>query len=138
MVQERVTANPGLSSREVEKRLEEFGLNELKHKKKKFPLMIFLSQFNDFMVWVLLGATIISGIMGDTADAITIIIIVIVNAILGFVQEYRTERSLEALKNLDIINKVADSVIFVFDKIEEEIAKLNLTKKELIERIKKT
>lgn len=100
MVQERVTANPGLSSREVEKRLEEFGLNELKHKKKKFPLMIFLSQFNDFMVWVLLGATIISGIMGDTADAITIIIIVIVNAILGFVQEYRTERSLEALKNL--------------------------------------
>ena len=100
MVQERVTANPGLSSREVEKRLKEFGLNELQHKKKKSPLMIFLAQFNDFMVWVLLGATIISGIMGDTADAITIIIIVIVNAILGFIQEFRTERSLEALKSL--------------------------------------
>gem|GEM_PF-5905284 len=44
----------------------------------------------------------------------------------------------EALKNLDIINKVADSVIFVFDKIEEDMIKLNLTRKELIERIKKT
>jgi Ca2+-transporting ATPase len=100
VVQERVTNIPGLSSKEVEKRLKEFGLNELKHKKKISPLMIFLLQFNDFMVWVLLGATIVSGIMGDTADAITIIIIVIVNAILGFIQEFRTEKSLEALKNL--------------------------------------
>ena len=100
MVQERVSANPGLSNREVERRIKEFGLNELQHKKKKSPLMIFILQFNDFMVWVLLGATIISGIMGDTADAITIIIIVVVNAFLGFIQEFKTEKSLEALKNL--------------------------------------
>ncbi|MDD6794995.1 MAG: calcium-translocating P-type ATPase, PMCA-type [Clostridiaceae bacterium] len=91
---------PGLSTREAEKRIKQFGLNELQHHKKISPILIFLSQFNDFMVWVLLGATIVSGIMGDTADAITIIIIVIVNAILGFVQEFRTEKSLEALKNL--------------------------------------
>lgn len=100
MVQERATSNPGLTSREVEKRIKEFGLNELQNKKKKSPLMIFLLQFNDFMVWVLLGATIVSGIMGDMADAITIIIIVIVNAILGFIQEFKTEKSLEALKSL--------------------------------------
>lgn len=100
MVQERVSTKLGLSSREVEKRINQFGLNELTHKKKISKAMIFLLQFNDFMVWVLLGATIVSGIMGDTADAITIIIIVIVNAVLGFVQEYRTEKSLEALKDL--------------------------------------
>ena len=90
----------GLSTKEAEKRIKEFGLNELEHGKKISPLLIFLSQFNDFMVWVLIAATIISGFMGDTADAITIIIIVIVNAILGFIQEFRTEKSLEALKEL--------------------------------------
>ena len=99
MIQEK-NLIPGLTTSEAEKRLKNFGLNELSHKKKASPFLIFLSQFNDFMVWVLLGATIISGIMGDRADAITIIIIVIVNAILGFIQEFRTEKSLEALKNL--------------------------------------
>jgi len=99
VIQEK-SSGPGLSSKEAEKRIKRFGLNELQHKKKVSPVLIFLSQFNDFMVWVLLGATIVSGIMGDTADAITIIIIVIVNAILGFIQEFRTEKSLEALKNL--------------------------------------
>ena len=99
MLQEK-TILLGLSSKEAENRIKKYGYNELKHKKKSSPIKIFLSQFNDFMVWVLFGATIVSGIMGDTADAITIIIIVIVNAILGFIQEFRTEKSLEALKNL--------------------------------------
>ena len=91
---------PGLTTKEAEKRIKSFGLNELKHKSKASPFKIFLSQFNDFMVWVLIGATIISGFMGDTADAITILIIVIVNALLGFFQEFRTEKSLEALKDM--------------------------------------
>lgn len=99
MIQEK-NLIPGLTTAEAEKRTKNFGLNELQHKKKASPIMIFLAQFNDFMVWVLLGATIISGFMGDTADAVTIIIIVIVNAILGFVQEFKTEKSLEALKDL--------------------------------------
>jgi Ca2+-transporting ATPase len=99
VIQEKTTI-PGLSTRESEKRIKEFGLNELKHKKKISLILIFLSQFNDFMVWVLLGATLISAVMGDKADAITIIIIVIVNAILGFLQEFKTEKSLEALKSL--------------------------------------
>ena len=90
----------GLSNKEAKKGLLEFGLNELQKNKSVSPLMIFLSQFNDFMVWVLLGATIISGILGDTADSVTIIIIVVINAILGFVQEFRTEKSLDALKDL--------------------------------------
>ena len=90
----------GLSTKEAKKALGEFGLNELQKNKRTSPLMIFLSQFNDFMVWVLLGATIISGIMGDTANSITIIIIIVINAILGFIQEFKTEKSLEALKSL--------------------------------------
>lgn len=99
MIQEKEFTR-GLSTREAEKRIKTYGLNELKHKKKKSPVFIFLSQFNDFLVWVLMGATIISGFIGDKADAITILIIVIVNAILGFVQEFRTERSLEALQEM--------------------------------------
>lgn len=91
---------PGLTTKEAEKRMKSFGLNELEHKSKASPVKIFLSQFNDFMVWVLIGATIISGFMGDTADAITILIIVIVNAFLGFFQEFKTEKSLEALKDM--------------------------------------
>ena len=81
MVQEQ-NIIPGLTTKEAEKRLKSFGLNELEHKAKTSPIKILLAQFNDFMVWVLIGATIISGFMGDTADAITILIIVIVNALL--------------------------------------------------------
>ena len=57
------------------------------------------------MVWVVIAATVISGIIGDTADAITILIIVIINAILGFIQVFRTEKSLEALKELALKTK---------------------------------
>ena len=99
MIQEKEFTR-GLSTREAEKRVKTYGLNELKHNKKKSPVLIFLAQFNDFLVWVLIGATIISGFIGDKADAVTILIIVIVNAILGFVQEFRTEKSLEALQEL--------------------------------------
>lgn len=99
MVQERILTI-GLSTKEAERRIEKYGYNEIIQKEKISKIKIFLSQFNDFMVWVLLGATIISGIMGDAADAVTIIIIVIVNAILGFIQEFRTEKSLKALKDM--------------------------------------
>lgn len=99
MAQERIL-NTGLTEREAQKRMEKYGPNKLKEKKKVSAFMIFLAQFNDFITWVLIGATLISGFMGEMADAITIIIIVIVNAILGFVQEFKTEKSLEALKSL--------------------------------------
>lgn len=99
MIQEREISR-GLSTKEAEERQKSYGLNEISHKKKSSPIVIFLSQFNDFIVWVLIAATIISGLMGDLADAVTILIIVVVNAIMGFVQEYRTEKSLEALKEL--------------------------------------
>lgn len=90
----------GLTNAEVEKALKENGPNILKNKKKVSYIKIFLEQFNDFIIWVLIAATVLSAFIGEKADAITIIIIVVMNAILGFIQEYRTEKSLEALKNL--------------------------------------
>lgn len=99
MIQEKEVTR-GLTSSEAEKGLEKYGPNEIMQKKKISPIKIFLSQFNDFMVWVLIGATVISGFMGDVADAITISVIVVINAFLGFIQEFKTEKSLDALKSL--------------------------------------
>ncbi|GAA0085576.1 calcium-translocating P-type ATPase, SERCA-type [Clostridium sp. MB05] len=125
MIQEREISR-GLSTKEAEKRKSTYGLNELSHKKKTSPIIIFLSQFNDFIVWVLIAATIISGLMGDKADAITILIIVIVNAIMGFVQEYRTEKSLEALKELaaPTCKVIRDGVLKVLNSIEVTLGDL--------------
>lgn len=90
----------GLTSSEARKRFETYGPNALTSKKGTSALKIIVSQFTDFMVMVLLAATAISIFMGEMTEAITIIAIVILNAILGFVQEFRTEKTLEALKNL--------------------------------------
>lgn len=90
----------GLTSEEALQRLKVYGTNEITEKSKKSAVFIFISQFNDFITWVLLGATIISWIMGEKADAITITAIIILNGVMGFVQEYRTEKSMEALKEL--------------------------------------
>lgn len=98
MIAEKELFKDGLSRDEAERRLKKYGPNQLEKKESISPLKIFVSQFNDFIIWVLIAATFISGLMGETADAITILIIVIMNAIMGFVQEYRTEKSLEALK----------------------------------------
>ncbi|WP_027340340.1 calcium-transporting P-type ATPase, PMR1-type [Halonatronum saccharophilum] len=92
--------NKGLAKKESEDRLEEHGRNQLPEKNKKSALSLLLDQFKDFMVLVLIAAVIISGFLGEYADAIAILIIVVLNAIMGFVQEYRAEKSLEALKKL--------------------------------------
>jgi len=90
----------GLSAAEAAKRLEEHGHNELSEGKRISPVVLFLNQFKDFMVLILMGATLISGLLGEYLDAITILAIILLNAVLGFVQEFRAERSLRALKEL--------------------------------------
>lgn len=92
-------ADFGLTTAQVAERQKSYS-NELAHKDGPHPITIFLNQFTDTMVLVLLAATVISGLIGAMADAITIMIIVVVNAILGFVQEYRAERSLEEIKKM--------------------------------------
>ncbi|MDW7650223.1 MAG: calcium-translocating P-type ATPase, SERCA-type [Bacillota bacterium] len=95
-----VNPDSGLTEKEVSARRRFNGHNVLDKKKKISPVVLFLYQFRDFMVLVLLGATLLSGLLGEYMDALVIIGIVFVNAILGFVQEYRAEQSLEALREL--------------------------------------
>lgn len=90
----------GLSADEARKRLAETGANELAEAKRVSLLVQFMNQFKDFMVLVLVGAVLISGLLGEYLDAITIVAIIIMNGILGFIQEFRAERSLRALKQL--------------------------------------
>ncbi|WP_407655258.1 calcium-translocating P-type ATPase, SERCA-type [Alicyclobacillus dauci] len=90
----------GLSSAQVDARRKECGLNQLSEGHKVSLLTVFLNQFRDFMIIVLLAATLISGLLGEYTDAITIILIIFLNGVLGFVQEVRAEKSLSALKEL--------------------------------------
>lgn len=90
----------GLSSPEASKRLATDGLNELKEVKKNNALHIFFSQFKSLIIWILIVAGIVSGLLGETIDAIAILSIVILNAIIGFYQEYSAEKSIEALKKM--------------------------------------
>ncbi|MBP2652917.1 MAG: calcium-transporting P-type ATPase, PMR1-type [Firmicutes bacterium] len=96
----RTDEHEGLSSSDVKERLDRFGYNEMIGKTEVAWWKRLLAQFQDFMVVVLLVATLISGLLGEYADAVTILAIVLVNAILGFFQEYRAERSMEALCKL--------------------------------------
>ena len=91
----------GLSVEESEERLKTSGFNELEEKKGRSPFKIFISQFNDFMIWILIAAAVISGIIiREVTDAIVILIILIINSVMGFMQEFRAEKALQALKEL--------------------------------------
>ncbi|MFZ5943842.1 MAG: calcium-transporting P-type ATPase, PMR1-type [Bacillota bacterium] len=112
----QVSPQRGLNTKEANRRLQLVGYNELQERKAISPLKLFLNQFKDFMVLVLMAATIISGILGEYADAITIMAIIIINAVLGFVQEYRAEKSMEALKKL-----IAPEALVIRDGMEQKI-----------------
>jgi Ca2+-transporting ATPase len=98
--QELQSSSQGLSAAEVAKRLQQYGPNELQETKRKTLFMMFLDQFRDFMILVLIAAAVVSGLIGELADTIAIIVIVILNAIIGFVQEYRAEQAMKALKEM--------------------------------------
>lgn len=90
----------GLSSEKVAERLREYGHNQLMEQRGRTRWDIVIAQFKDFIVWVLIGAALVSGFLGEWIDTIAIIGIVVVNAVLGFMQEHRAEKSLAALKKL--------------------------------------
>jgi Ca2+-transporting ATPase len=94
------SSDNGLTAEEVSRRQAEYGPNQLAEKKKKPAIVLFLHQFNDFMIMVLIAAAIISGVAGDLTDTIIILVIVFLNAIMGFVQEYRAEQAMDALSKL--------------------------------------
>lgn len=95
-----VNENTGLSEIEAKHRLEKYGENKLKSQKKKSLFQLFLSQINDVMIYILLGAATISAFMKEYSDAVIILIVILINAIIGVVQESKAEKSLEALKKL--------------------------------------
>ena len=89
-----------LTSSEVQQNQEKYGLNELVEGKKKSTIQIFLEQFKDFLVIILIVAAVVSGILGDAESAIVILIVITINAILGTVQTVKAEQSLNSLKEL--------------------------------------
>ncbi len=92
----------GLTESEAAERLAEHGPNQLEEKRGRSPILAFLSQFTEVMVIVLIVAAVISLLVGETVDAIMILVIVVLNAILGFSQEYRAEKAMAALRRLAI------------------------------------
>src|SRR5215831_5258377 len=94
------TSEIGLTSEEALRRLSVYGPNVIKAEARRTPLRIMVGQFTDFMILVLIAAAIISGIIGDLKDTIVIAAIVVLNGIIGFIQEYRAEQALEALQKM--------------------------------------
>jgi len=100
MSQLRVDSERGLEDDEVEDRQDKYGPNAIVTKEGRGIGHILLAQFSDFMIIVLIAAAIVSGLIGEPQDAIAIVVIVLLNAVIGFVQDYRAEKAMEALKKL--------------------------------------
>jgi len=94
----------GLAATEAAARLQRDGRNELREKPRRGLLRMLLDQFADFMILVLIGAAVISGVIGDVKDTVAIIVIVVLNAVIGFVQEFRAERAMAALKAMAAVS----------------------------------
>ncbi|MBK9270403.1 MAG: cation-translocating P-type ATPase [Saprospiraceae bacterium] len=98
------TSANGLTDAEAEERLSRQGPNKIEAHKKSPILWMFFRQFADFIILVLIVAAVMSGWIGDLADALIILIIVVLNATVGFVQEYKADRALEALKKMAVLH----------------------------------
>jgi Ca2+-transporting ATPase len=112
----------GLSSSEAQKRLLEHGKNELVEEKKAGPIQIFFGQFKDILILILLIAAVAAYYVGDTLDAIVILIVVIINAVVGFIQEYRAEKAMEKLKGL-----ISTEAVVMRDGQEQKVPAGELT-----------
>ena len=123
------SSQKGISNEEAARRLEKYGRNLIERKAKVSKLAIFLGQFNDFIIWILLLATFVSAALGEFVDAVAIAAILLLNAVLGFVQEFKAERAIEALikmasqkavvirggeqKEIDAADVVPGDIIFI-------------------------
>jgi Ca2+-transporting ATPase len=96
----QVRPEQGLTEAQASERLTRYGANVLPEGRKRGPFAMFLGQFKDFMILILIAAAIVSGLLGDVVDSLVILIIVVLNAVIGFVQEYRADRALAALQRL--------------------------------------
>jgi Ca2+-transporting ATPase len=101
-VMKEIGVNPteGLTSAEAKLRLEKYGLNKLKGKPKKSIVSLFLSQLKDMLIYVLLAAVVITLLIGEVADSIIILLVIILNAVIGVIQEFKAEKAVEALQKM--------------------------------------
>lgn len=127
VMKELKTGEKGLTNKEAADRLEKYGKNELKRKKRISPVQIFIDQFKSALVLILLLAVLVSALSGFVIDAIVIIVIVILNAILGFVQEYKAERAMEALKKM-----IVPQAVIIREGKEKQIDSDNLVSGDII------
>jgi Ca2+-transporting ATPase len=118
----------GLSSATLVERLSEVGLNELQDKQIRSPFRLFLAQFEGLVIWVLIGAAIVSGFVREWVDALAILAIIALNAIIGFIQGLRAEKSLAALRKLS-----APSAKVVRDGVSAVVPAWELVPGDLIE-----
>ncbi len=95
-----VDPSVGLTDAEVAQRLEKYGLNKLKGKPKKSIISLFLSQLKDMLIYVLLAAAVITLAIGEYADSIIILLVIILNAVIGVIQEFKAEKAVEALQKM--------------------------------------
>ncbi len=94
------TSEKGLNNQKAEKRLKKYGKNEIEKEEEISPIQIFLDQFKDFLIWILLAAAIISFAVGHAIDTYLIMTIVVANGVFGFFQDYKAEKSIESLKEM--------------------------------------
>jgi Ca2+-transporting ATPase len=118
-VLKKLDVNPstGLSSEEAQARLEKYGENKLKSKPKKSLIALFFSQLKDMLIYVLLGAAVITIFIGEYVDAIIILLVVVLNAVIGVVQEYKAGKAIEALAKMTTPKALV--------KRDEEIKEIN-------------
>ena len=121
------TTASGLAEGEAAARLAEYGPNSLKEKPKRSALAMFLSQFGDFMILVLIAAALVSGLIGELLDSAIILAIVLLNAAMGFAQEYRAQKAMEALKKM-----AAPAAVVVRDGIPAAVPASGLVPGDLV------
>jgi P-type Ca2+ transporter type 2C len=112
----------GLSLADAQKRIQEHGKNELVEEKKAGPVRLFLGQFMDILILILIVAAVAAYYVGDSLDAIVIVIVVLINAVVGFIQEYRAEKAMEKLKGL-----ISSEAVVIRDGQEQKVPASDLT-----------
>ena len=117
----------GITSGEAQSLLTKFGPNEITYKNKRGPISIFFSQFHSFLVGILFIAAFLSLLLSDVVDSIFIFAIILLNGLLGFLQEYRAEKALAALRRLAVAK-----AIVIRDGVEQEILSTQIVPGDLI------
>jgi len=117
----------GLTSEQAQESLIKYGKNELVEEKKAGPVRLFLGQFMDILILILIIAAVAAYYVGDTLDAIVILIVVLINAIVGFIQEYRAEKAMEKLKGL-----ISSEAVVIRDGQEQKVTAGDLTMGDIV------